>query len=126
MASEPHTTHHAQHPPGAVEMPRPTVALLVLSLGVALILGGLALGYAFILVGAGVLAVGLGIWIVDLLPGQGHVHEPLAEPAQRRAPIAGAPGMVEQLLPGMPGYRVQLPEKVHPISAGVKGGILGG
>ncbi len=26
----------------------------------------------------------------------------------------------------MPGYRMRLPEKVHPISAGVKGGLLGG
>jgi hypothetical protein len=26
----------------------------------------------------------------------------------------------------MPGYRVRLPESVHPISAGIKGGILGG
>ena len=26
----------------------------------------------------------------------------------------------------MPGYRFRLPEKVHPISAGVKGGIVGG
>jgi hypothetical protein len=26
----------------------------------------------------------------------------------------------------MPGYRVRLPEAVHPISAGIKGGILGG
>ena len=33
---------------------------------------------------------------------------------------------VEQLRPGMPGYRVRLPEAIHPISAGVKGGILGG
>ncbi len=28
--------------------------------------------------------------------------------------------------PGIPGYRVRLPEVVHPISAGVKGGIIGG
>jgi hypothetical protein len=27
---------------------------------------------------------------------------------------------------GMPGYRLRLPEKMHPISAGVKGGIVGG
>ena len=26
----------------------------------------------------------------------------------------------------MPGYRVQLPQKVHPISAGIKGGLVGG
>ena len=26
----------------------------------------------------------------------------------------------------MPGYRLRLPEKVHPISAGIKGGLVGG
>ena len=26
----------------------------------------------------------------------------------------------------MPGYRLRLPAKVHPISAGIKGGIVGG
>ena len=34
--------------------------------------------------------------------------------------------MVQQLKPGVVGYRFQLPEKVHPISAGIKGGIVGG
>ena len=38
----------------------------------------------FLVVGAVVLVAGLGIWIVQLLPGRGHVHEPLVEPA--RAP----------------------------------------
>jgi hypothetical protein len=107
-------------------MPRPTVAPLVLSLGIVLLAGGLALGIAFVIVGACVLVIGLGMWIVDLLPGRGHVQEALVEPGKGPAPIAGEPGTVEQLLPGMLGYRVQLPEKVHPISAGVKGGILGG
>jgi hypothetical protein len=27
---------------------------------------------------------------------------------------------------GMPGYRLRLPQKVHPISAGIKGGVIGG
>ena len=26
----------------------------------------------------------------------------------------------------MPGYRLRMPEEVHPISAGIKGGIVGG
>jgi len=34
--------------------------------------------------------------------------------------------MVDQLRPGMAGHRFRLPEKVHPISAGVRGGIVGG
>jgi hypothetical protein len=33
---------------------------------------------------------------------------------------------VERLSEGMPGYRLRLPQDVHPISAGIKGGIVGG
>jgi hypothetical protein len=35
-------------------------------------------------------------------------------------------GGVERLQQGMPGYRFRLPQDVHPISAGLKGGIVGG
>src|SRR5262249_13996489 len=56
----------------------------------------------------------------------GHVHEPLSEPAPRPAATMGAPGGVEQLRPGMPGYRLRLPQAVHPVSAGLKGGFAGG
>jgi hypothetical protein len=126
MVSEPHTGPHAEAPPGAVEVPEPTAAPLVVSLGVALLGAGVAMGTAFLVVGAAVLALGLGLWVAHLLPGRGHVHEALVEPARRARPVTRVAGRVEQLLPGAPGYRVQLPTKVHPISAGVKGGILGG
>jgi hypothetical protein len=72
------------------------------------------------------LVAGLGGWIAQLLPGAGHVHEPLVEPALRKRQVGEKPGTVEHLRPDMPGYRFRLPEKVHPISAGVKGGIVGG
>ena len=52
--------------------------------------------------------------------------EPLVEPERRSRPVVETIGMVEQLRPGMVGHRFRLPEKVHPISAGVKGGIVGG
>jgi hypothetical protein len=65
------------------------------------------------------------MWIVQLLPGRGHVTEPLAELARRPRPVTGAPGGVERLRPGMPGYRFRLPEAVHPVSAGLKGGLAG-
>jgi hypothetical protein len=64
--------------------------------------------------------------VSELLPGEGHEREPLAEPAARPAPVRAAPGTVEQLLPGLPGYRFRLPTAVHPTSAGVKGGLVGG
>jgi hypothetical protein len=110
----------------SVEMPRPTVAPMILSLGMVLLAAGLILGLTFVVVGIVTLLVGLGIWIVALLPGRGHFHETLVSPAQRRQAILGELDKVEQLRPGMPGYRVRLPERIHPISAGVKGGLLGG
>src|SRR5262249_38702422 len=73
--------------PDTVEMPRPTVAPLVLSLGVAMFAAGAALGLAFLVVGALVAVAGLGIWVAALLPGQGHFHQPRVEPARRPGPV---------------------------------------
>jgi hypothetical protein len=128
MASEPLTTSSPESPAQleSVEMPRPTAAPLVLALGMAVLAAGVAFGVGFFVVGAVVLVAGLSIRIAQLLPGRGHVHESLAEPARRPRPVTGAPGGVERLEKGMPGYRLRLPQKVHPISAGLKGGIAGG
>jgi hypothetical protein len=107
-------------------MPQATAWPIVLALGIALLGAGLATNLAFSVVGAVLFAFGLGGWIGQLLPGRGHVHEALVEPARRPQPVAAKPGTVDQLRPGMVGYRFQLPLQVHPISAGVKGGIVGG
>jgi hypothetical protein len=110
--------------PDPIEVPRPTAAPFVLALGLTLVAAGVALGPLFFVVGGVVVVVGLSIWVGQLLPGRGHVHESLTEPFPR--PVTAAPGGVEQLRPGLPGYRMRLPEKVHPISAGLKGGLIGG
>src|SRR5262245_57448584 len=109
-----------------VRMPRPTAAPLVLSLGVALLAAGAALGLSFFLAGALLTVPGLCTWVAALLPGQGHVQEPRVAPARRPGPVTSEREGVEQLRPGMPGYRARLPESVHPTSAGVKGGVIGG
>jgi hypothetical protein len=107
-------------------MPTSTVAPMVLALGVCLLAAGVAFGPAMIVVGVVMLFIGLGLWVAHLLPGRGHFHEAFVEPGQRAKPVAATIGTVEQLQAGMPGYRVQLPVMVHPVSAGVKGGVLGG
>jgi hypothetical protein len=114
------------HDPGGVELPRATAWPLVLALGIALLAAGLATNLAFSVVGGMLLALGLGGWIWQLLPGRGHIHEPLVKPALRPRPVVEKPGTVDQLQPGMVGHRFRLPLHVHPISAGVKGGIVGG
>ena len=63
-------------PPNSVEMPRPTVAPLVLSLGLSLLAAGAALGLTFVVVGAVAMITGLSMWVAALLPGRGHFHEP--------------------------------------------------
>src|SRR5262249_17768501 len=125
MASESQATPPSDAPE-TVEMPRPTAAPLVLALGLALLAAGVPFGAGFLVAGAVVLLAGVGIWIAQLLPGQGHAHEPLVEPARQPRPVPGARGGVGRLRLGMPGYRLRLPENIHPISAGVKGGLVGG
>jgi hypothetical protein len=107
-------------------MPRPTAAPLVLALGLALLAAGVPFGVGFLVTGAFVVIAGLSLWIGQLLPGVGHVHESLVEPARRPEPVTGRPGRVERLGPGVPGYRLRLPLAVHPTSAGIKGGMVGG
>jgi hypothetical protein len=104
-------------------MPRPTVAPLIVGLGTTLLLVGLALGPALSVVGGFVLIYGVAAWVASLLPGRGHMAEAISGAAPA---IIARPGAVERLELGKPGYRMRLPEKVHPISAGVKGGLLGG
>jgi hypothetical protein len=102
------------------------VAPMVLALGLALLAAGVATSPAFLAVGGLVVAAGLGLWIAELLPGRGHFHEHLVEPSRRPRAVPGAAGAVERMRTGMPGYRMRVPDQVHPISAGTKGGILGG
>jgi hypothetical protein len=70
---------HSQPPDenDMVEMPRPTAAPLVLSVGLLVLAVGAVASVAFMVVGGGLFLIGLGIWMSQLLPGRGHVHEPL-------------------------------------------------
>ncbi|HVS35471.1 MAG TPA: hypothetical protein VMS17_07790 [Gemmataceae bacterium] len=121
MTSEPYTGAG----PEPIESPRPTIAPFILVAGLSLAAAGLAFDTVFFLAaGATVFVAGLVGWIGQLLPGRGHVHVEAVEPLPQ--PGTPAPGTVEQLAAGVPGYRAQLPTKIHPISAGVWGGVLGG
>lgn len=110
----------------SVLMPESTAAPLVLALGIAVAATAVVFGWVFLIVGGGLFVAGLMMWIASLLPGKGHIHEPLVAEEIRPSFVHVRPGTVETLYPGMPGFRFRLPEKVHPISAGVKGGLVGG
>ncbi len=128
MASQTETGPGPINAPGpdTVEVPQATVRPMVLSLGVALLLLGVITNLFFCVVGAVLFVIGLAGWIQSLLPGHGQSQEAFVEPARRARPVVPAAGAVRQLRPGVPGYRFRLPEKVHPISSGIWGGIVGG
>jgi hypothetical protein len=124
MESRPETVPTSEQ--DAVEVPLPTVAPMVLSLGLVLLAAGMPLGLPFLVVGALIVITGLSIWVRELLPGRGHFREALVPPPFRPKTVLAELDKVEQLRPGLPGYRVRLPESVHPLSAGIKGGLIGG
>jgi hypothetical protein len=107
-------------------MPRPTIAPLVLAVGITLLAAGWALGTAFMIVGAAILVAGLGMWVGQMLPGRGHFHETFVAAELRAKPIMGQPGGVEREPDAVAGTRLRMPEAVHPISAGIRGGIIAG
>jgi hypothetical protein len=125
MAGDPHGSLSAERA-DSVEMPRPTVWPMVLSLGLVLTALGVATNLAIAISGVLLIVAGVGGWVAQLLPGRGHIHEPRLPPEQRSQLPAGAVGTVSHLGTGMPGYRLRLPIGMHPVSAGVKGGIVGG
>lgn len=111
--------------PPSIEMPRPTAAPMVLALGMAMLAGGVPFGLGFFIIGGMVIIAGIYLWIAQLLPGRGHVQEEIEEPVEKLIEVQ-TQGSVTHLHQGMPGYRLLLPQSYHPISSGVKGGIVGG
>ena len=111
---------------GTIALPCPTIAPFASALGLSFLAIGIATHSALIAVGGALFVFGLVIWIRQLLPQRGHLYEvvvsqPLPPTVAERSAIG-----VRHLKQGMPGYRLRLPERVHPISAGVRGGIVGG
>ncbi|TWT38717.1 hypothetical protein [Blastopirellula retiformator] len=109
--------------PESIAMPRPTAWPMALAAGVGLLALGIPTNFVFSLVGVGIIITALFGWFGQLLTEDAEVEEPLVAPELRAKPIQ--PSRKRVLAPS-PGQRLELPEKVHPYSAGIKGGLAGG
>jgi len=110
----------------SIESPAPTAWPMVLAFGITLIFGGLvtnaivsALGLVLALVGA----VG---WWRQVLPVPHTEQVPFVAMAERAKPTVPKRAGVVRMNLGEGGHRVRIPVEVQPLSAGVKGGIVGG
>ena len=107
-------------------LPAPTVWPMVTALGVTLMGAALVTHTVVGVVGVILLLVGGIGWWREVLPVEHVEHVPLAPPAERASPIVAVSERVEHLQMGEAGHRLRLPVEVQPISAGVKGGLVGG
>ena len=109
-----------------IELPAPTPAPMIMALGVALGFGGLVMHPLVTVVGVVLAVVGAVGWFREVLPVEHVERVPLAPPARRARPVQPTPRAVAQLAPGEAGHRLRLPVEIHPVSAGVAGGLVGG
>ena len=107
-----------------IEVPAPTPWPMVTAFGLALLVAGLVTSLAVSVVGLVVILFGASGWLRDVLPTS---KEELVAIGPRPEPIlAQSTRKVAHLQPGEEGHRVFIPVAVHPYSAGLFGGVLGG
>lgn len=117
---------HPDQPPGVILLPAPTAAPMILALGVTLLSAGLVTHWSVSVVGL-VLTIAGGIaWWRQVLPAEQLEAIPLRAPAARVRPAAPVAVAVDRRLGTEGEHRLRLPTEVQPLSAGVRGGLVGG
>ncbi len=120
MLSENNGAHKSED---MIEVPAPTMWPLVTGFGLTLIFAGLVTSLGVSFVGLVVLLRGAVGWFRNVFP----VSQEEMIPVRRTvAPIVPSTRRVDHLLPGIESHRVYIPVKVHPYSAGLIAGMIGG
>jgi hypothetical protein len=107
--------------PKSVDLPAPTAWPMVMAFGVTLLFAGLVTNAAVSAVGALLLLAGAAGWFREVLP-----HE--REETVRVAPLLEFPSSLRESVAKLDvrgPHRARLPLEIHPISAGIKGGLAG-
>jgi hypothetical protein len=105
-----------------IQLPAPTSWPIVLAFGITLVFAGMVTsGVISILGGFLTLAAVVG-WFRDVLPHEAHEGVPLEAPVQVAQPARGG---VAHAVVGEELKRAWLPLEIHPVSAGIKGGLAG-
>ena len=121
-----HGEHSHEAHENSVEMPAPSFWPMVLAFGLTLLFAGLVTHYIVSLVG---LVIGIRAavgWWRDVIPAESHEEVPVRHPAEWAAPIRTTGRSVARLQAGVQHHRMRVPEKVHPYTAGIWGGLAGG
>src|SRR3984957_5920084 len=113
------TTHSAA---GTIKAPAPTAWPIILAFGTTLVFAGMVTSGAVSVLGGFLALAAVVGWFRDVLPHEAHESVPLEAPPQVVMP---ARRVVAHAEIGEELKRAWLPLEIHPISAGVKGGLAG-
>jgi len=105
-----------------IEVPAPTAWPLVLAVGFTLMFAGLLTNVSFTALGAVLAVVGCAGWFREVLPRQ---HEEGVAIVTEDARVTTGRRVVERFPVAPDQLRAWLPVHTYPISAGVKGGLVG-
>jgi hypothetical protein len=108
-----------------IEVPASTPWPFVTAFGFALIFAGLVTSLAVSVVGLVVLLAGAVGWFRNVMPVQQEELVKVERPL-RVAAVPRSTRRVDHLRPGEGGHRIYIPVQVHPYSAGLLGGAIGG
>jgi len=112
------------HTSNMIEVPAPAPWPFVTAFGLALLVAGLVTNLGVSVVGFVVILFGAVGWFRDVLPMP---KEELVALVEAPTPsFARSTRRVDHLQPGAEGHRVYIPVRLHPYSAGLFGGVVGG
>jgi len=111
---------------GPIEMPAPTAWPLLAAAGAAFACAGLVTNGLVSATGVVLFVAGAVGWFREVLPHEHHEEISRSPLALRARAIAPVPEKVQHLRVGAAQHRMRVPVEIHPYSAGVRGGIIGG
>lgn len=120
-----HDPHHQSD--DSVELPTPTMWPIIAAFGLTLVFAGIVTDYYVSLFGFIIGLAGTIGWFTDVFPHPKHETVQFAPVERRVKPVCREGRTVSHLHPGEGGHREHIVMgPVHPYSAGVVGGLLGG
>ena len=120
------SSDHHEKEPGTIELPTPTAWPIISAFGLTLFFAGLVTDISITVVGTVIGLVGAVYWCLDLFPHPKHEPVKLRDPENGPKPIRTAGRVVQMLEAGHVPHRAHIPVTVHPYTAGVIGGAVGG
>ncbi|MFZ0594527.1 MAG: hypothetical protein WAM39_28990 [Bryobacteraceae bacterium] len=118
--------HSEEERENTIKMPAPTFWPMVLAFGITLLAAGLVTNIAVSIIGIVILLRAAFGWWPKVIPHEEHEFVERRYPEERAVPVRVSSRSVATLRVGVGHHRMRIPEKVHPYTAGLWGGLAGG